>query len=110
MRPHLDQKNQERLNKMFNPNLAQDATYRVLTAQFSHWLAGAQMAMEDEGLPDHLVQRVLNRMIYGHPDGAGLVLNAETQRAFEDYLKRDVRASAVVLDAASARQSAAARQ
>lgn len=41
-----------------------------------------ELALRDEGMPTPFVDRVRNRLLYGHPDGANAVvrLDPDTQR------------------------------
>lgn len=45
-------------------------------------LTHVENALRDEGLPTQFVDRVRNRLLYGHPDGASAVvrLDPDTQR------------------------------
>jgi hypothetical protein len=44
-----------------------DATYNAQVALCRRWLEATKMAMEDEGVPDTVAERVLSRLVYGAP-------------------------------------------
>ena len=60
-----------RIGRLVDRNLmGTDAYYNAQVRLFRNWLVGAEMAMEDEGVDLTVIERVLNRMIYGTPSGA----------------------------------------
>lgn len=47
-----------------------DPMYHLQLIMFREWLQRTMMAMEDEGVPPEQAERVANRLLYAHPDGA----------------------------------------
>ena len=61
----------ERLGRLVDRRLYNtDAMYHAEVRRFQHLLDITRMAMEDEGVDPRVIDRVLNRIVYGVPDGA----------------------------------------
>ena len=56
-----------RLTQGFGESAAKDPLYAASMHMFRSWLTQAEMAMEDEGVSNSVIRKVLNRMVYGHP-------------------------------------------
>jgi hypothetical protein len=60
-----------RLNRLVDPQcFRDDAQYVAQVHIFRNWLIQAEMAMEDEGVDHAVARRVINRMVFGCPNGA----------------------------------------
>jgi hypothetical protein len=60
---------QRRINKLVDRNLFNtEAQYHAQVQLMQRWLDMTKMAMEDEGLDYTLIERVLNRVVYGAPN------------------------------------------
>ena len=60
---------EKRLRHLVDPLMYnKDAFYHAQVECFRQWLIAMEMAMEDEGVSDGVAHRVINRVIYGHPN------------------------------------------
>lgn len=67
----LSEETEKRLRAMVDPTACVgDALYNLQVSMFRQWCTATQMALEDEGVDPAQAQRVINRLIYAHPDGA----------------------------------------
>src|ERR1017187_6653236 len=81
----MNEHTEERLRELIEPSLMQnDATYHAQVAMFRRWLVATEGAMDDEGISAEVADRVLNRLVWAHPDGAGAHVRLEhTKEAIE---------------------------
>ena len=78
-----------KLNRLVDTYADQhDATYHQMRSTFVQWLETTQMALEDEGVNYQVIERVLNRLVFGHPSGALAYERMELQRIGTDILSR----------------------
>jgi hypothetical protein len=74
----MNSRTEERLRHLAEPSLMQnDATYYAQVAMFRRWLVATEGAMDDEGISADVQDRVLNRLVWVHPDGAGAHVRLE---------------------------------
>lgn len=91
--PERDQygrrEHEARLDRLVDKKLmGTDAHYHAQVRLFSGWLTQAEMAMEDEDVDRGVIRRVLNRMVYGAPDGTEAYERIENQQVLIDMASR----------------------
>lgn len=79
---------ERKLRHLVDPSMnSHDAYYHAITSQFRSWLSSAHMAMEDEEVGTETIERVLNRMVYGHPSGAQAYERQDAQKLMMDAME-----------------------
>lgn len=65
----LPESTQRRIDKLVDRTMFRDeAQYHHQVQFMQRWLDMTQWAMDDEGVPQRVIERVLNRLVYGAPD------------------------------------------